>query len=111
MLVGALFCGADKLSSGQKAPSHATNSGGVGLKAPFRGSRGAADVGARQDVGRSGGSPSPPRSPSPPTAAPNEDGVIREETDDIKEVDGKPVRVVKGRLAYDSPEGLPVSIK
>nr|QGT33369.1 cuticular protein 16 [Microplitis mediator] len=106
MLIGSLVCSADKLSPGQKAPPHATNSGGSSLKAPFAGNR-AADVGSRSDVGRSGGS----RPPATPPQAPKEDGVTREETEDLKEIDGQLVRVVKGNFGYDSPEGLPVAVK
>lgn len=39
------------------------------------------------------------------------DGVQREEKEDIKVVDGQPVRVVEGSFSYKSPEGLPVSVK
>ncbi|CAD6206374.1 GSCOCG00010043001-RA-CDS [Cotesia congregata] len=106
LLIGSLLCNADKLSPGQKAPPHATKSGGESLQAPPPGSR-AADVGSRPDVGRSGGS----RLPATPPQAPKEDGVIREETEDLKEVNGQLVRVVKGNFGYDSPEGLPIAVK
>ncbi|KAH0535146.1 translation initiation factor IF-2-like [Cotesia glomerata] len=106
LLIGSLLCNADKLSPGQKAPPHATKSGGGSLQAPPPGSR-AADVGSRPDVGRSGGS----RLPAPPPQAHKEDGVIREETEDLKEVNGQLVRVVKGNFGYDSPEGLPIAVK
>ncbi|XP_074100840.1 uncharacterized protein LOC141528599 [Cotesia typhae] len=106
LLIGSLLCNADKLSPGQKAPPHATKSGGGSLQAPPPGSR-AADVGSRPDVGRSGGSRVPASSPQ----APKEDGVIREETEDLKEVNGQLVRVVKGNFGYDSPEGLPIAVK
>ncbi|KAK0177916.1 hypothetical protein PV328_001914 [Microctonus aethiopoides] len=109
--MGTFVSRAEKLSTGQKAPLHAIYSGGVALRTPLIGKRAAADVGSRPDVGRSGGvvpkRPPAPQLPPPP----EEDGVIREETEDLKIVDGKPVRVVKGRLAYSSPEGLPVAVK
>lgn len=106
------ICYGDKLTAGQRAPLDALNSGGLLLAAPLVGN-GAADVGRRSDVGRSGGAPKPPPKQNNPTpqVQPKEDGVMREETEELKEIDGHLVRVVKGSLGYDSPEGLPVSIK
>ncbi|XP_015125396.1 uncharacterized protein LOC107047167 [Diachasma alloeum] len=98
----------DKLSPGQRAPLGAGASGGSALIAPLRG--GAADVGARLDVGRSGNNPPLPP-PKPAVSAKTEDGVTREETEELKEVNGELVRVVKGNFGFDSPEGLPVAVK
>ncbi|XP_011315194.1 probable H/ACA ribonucleoprotein complex subunit 1 [Fopius arisanus] len=99
----------DKLSPGQRAPLGAGASGGLALTVPLRG--GAADVGGRLDVGRSGGNPPLPAPRQATSPAKTEDGVIREETEELKEVDGQLVRVVKGSVGYDSPEGLPVALK
>ncbi|XP_043505322.1 uncharacterized protein LOC122526175 [Polistes fuscatus] len=79
------YCSAEKLSPDQKAPPFARISGGLILNTPYE----------------SGGNP---------TSSNNVDGVQREETEDIKIVDGQPVRVVKGSYSYKSPEGLPVSV-
>ncbi|KAF7394573.1 larval cuticle protein LCP-22-like isoform X2 [Vespula maculifrons] len=85
-LLAATYCSAEKLSPDQKAPPFARGSGGLILKAPFEG----------------GGQPA---------GSSNVDGVQREEKEDIKIVDGQPVRVVEGSFSYKSPEGLPVSVK
>ena len=98
-------CDTAKLSADQKAPAFAKGSGGLALKAPFEG--GAADVGTRRLA--SPPIPGPPAAPS--AAASVVDGVVREETEELKEVDGQLVRVVKGSFGYDSPEGLPISVK
>ncbi|XP_046823584.1 larval cuticle protein LCP-22-like [Vespa crabro] len=85
-LLYATYCSAEKLSPDQKAPPFARGSGGLILKAPFEGG-------------------------SQPAGSSNIDGVQREEKEDIKIVDGQPVRVVEGSFSYKSPEGLPVSFK
>lgn len=104
-LLGGSVCLAEKLAPDQKAPPFAKGSGGLSLKAPFEGGNGAADVGRR----RAQSNPAPPAAPS--AAAAQVDGVVREETEELKEVDGQLVRVVKGSFAYDSPEGLPIAVK
>ncbi|XP_031828351.1 uncharacterized protein LOC116425162 [Nomia melanderi] len=90
LLVVACCTGADKLSPNQKAPLFARGSGGLILNTPLE------DNKARN---------------RPIPSAPKEDGVDREETEMLKEVDGQLVRTVKGSFAYKSPEGLPISVK
>ncbi|XP_015186354.1 PREDICTED: uncharacterized protein LOC107071676 [Polistes dominula] len=90
-LLSLTCCSAEKLSPDQKAPPFARGSGGLILKTPYEGGGG----------GGGGGLPS----------SSNVDGVQREEKEDIKIVDGQPVRVVEGSFSYKSPEGLPVSVK
>ncbi|XP_014607338.1 PREDICTED: uncharacterized protein LOC106788520 [Polistes canadensis] len=86
-LLSLTYCSAEKLSPDQKAPPFARISGGLILNTPYE----------------SGGQVG--------TSSNNVDGVQREETEDIKIVDGQPVRVVKGSYSYKSPEGLPVAVK
>lgn len=90
MLLAACCCIGDKLSPDQKAPQFARGSGGLILNTPFE------DNKARN---------------RPIASANAEDGVQREETEMLKEVDGELVRTVKGSFSYDSPEGLPISVK
>lgn len=75
---------ADILSSNQKAPVYASGAGGLAL---------------------------PPPKSSGPTAAPSEDGVVREEMETFKTEGEHFIRVVTGKVGYTSPEGLAVSIK
>lgn len=51
-----------------------------------------------------------PGGPAGNSGPPQEDGVERVETEDLKEVDGHPVRTVEGHFSYQSPEGLPVYV-
>ncbi|KAI4503800.1 hypothetical protein M0802_001203, partial [Mischocyttarus mexicanus] len=85
-LLSLTYCSAEKLSPDQKAPPFARGSGGLILKTPFEGG-------------------------NSPASSNTVDGVQREEKEDIKIVDGQPVRVVEGSFSYKSPEGLPVSVK
>ncbi|XP_043248708.1 uncharacterized protein LOC143342462 [Colletes latitarsis] len=84
----------DKLSPDQKAPQFARGSGGLILNTPFE------DNKARnRPIGSANANANAP------------DGVQREETEMLKEVNGELVRTVKGSFSYDSPEGLPISVK
>ena len=81
---------ADTLSPSQKAPLFARESGDVVLQLPFGGET----IDAVS-----------------PTAKNNDgSGLKREEISSIKKVGDTVVQVVKGSLAYNSPEGLPVSV-
>ncbi|KZC04759.1 PREDICTED: uncharacterized protein LOC107192629 isoform X2 [Dufourea novaeangliae] len=91
MALVACPCVGEKLSPDQKAPQFARGSGGLILNTPFEDNKA--------------------RNRPIPSAANTEDGVQREETETLKEVDGELVRVVKGSFAYKSPEGLPISVK
>ncbi|XP_043286334.1 translation initiation factor IF-2-like [Venturia canescens] len=107
VLLEASSCTSEKLTPGQKAPASAKGSGGLALKAPYEAG------GQAADVGRRGGQAIPgPPAPAPSGGSTQQvDGVVREETEELKEVDGQLVRVVKGNFAYDSPEGLPIAVK
>ncbi|XP_076649862.1 uncharacterized protein LOC143357335, partial [Halictus rubicundus] len=91
VVLSACCCAGEKLSPDQKAPPFARGSGGLILNTPLE------DNKARNRP-----------IPSGPTAG---DEVQREETETYKEVDGQLVRAVKGSFSYQSPEGLPISVK
>lgn len=91
MILGTWHCTGEKLSPDQKAPLFARGSGGLILNTPFE------DNKARNR-------------PISNVNAPV-DNVQKEETEMLKLVDGELVRTVKGSLSYNSPEGLPISIK
>ncbi|XP_076682167.1 uncharacterized protein LOC143376124 isoform X2 [Andrena cerasifolii] len=93
VILYASHCIGDKLSPDQKAPAFARGSGGLILNTPYD------DNKARN------------RPISAPAAQNAPDGVQREETEMLKEVDGELVRTVKGSFSYDSPEGLPIAVK
>ncbi|XP_017887939.1 uncharacterized protein LOC108629654 [Ceratina calcarata] len=96
VILGAWHCTGEKLSPNQKAPLFARGAGGLILNTPFE------DNKARRG----------PASTSIATAnVPVNDEVQREETEELKLVDGQLVRTVKGSFAYKSPEGLPISVK
>lgn len=110
MLLEVSSCMSEKLTPGQKAPASARGSGGSALKAPYEGGSQAADVGRRG--GQANAGPAAASTSRGSSAPPQQvDGVVREETEELKEVDGQLVRVVKGNFAYDSPEGLPIAVK
>ncbi|XP_043461325.1 N66 matrix protein-like [Leptopilina heterotoma] len=83
---------ADVLSPTQKAPPFARGSGGLALPLPLAGK---ARVPASQ----------------PPAGNNAVDGVQREEVTSFKKVGDETIIVVEGSLGYNSPEGLPVSVK
>ncbi|XP_046141828.1 uncharacterized protein LOC123987813 [Osmia bicornis bicornis] len=84
-------CAGEKLSPNQKAPQFARGSGGLILDTPYD------DNKARKTPVSSGNVV--------------QDGVQRDETEMLKLVDGELVRTVKGSFSYNSPEGLPISVK
>ncbi|XP_053971373.1 uncharacterized protein LOC128872566 [Hylaeus volcanicus] len=96
LVLSVCCCIGEKLSPDQKAPLFARGSGGLILNTPFE------DNKARK---------SPVASANVNVNANAEDGVQREETEMLKEVDGELVRIVKGSFSYNSPEGLPISVK
>lgn len=100
-----LECTGAQLSADQKAPPHAHNSGGLLLRAPKEGERYAAGSGAASVNTK------PTSAPAAAPQPPREEGVVREETEDLKEINGELVRTVQGSLSYDSPEGLAVFVK
>lgn len=81
----------DVLSPTQKAPPFARGSGGLVLPLPLAGK---ARVPASQPPGNNA-----------------VDGVQREEVTSFKKVGNETIIVVEGSLGYNSPEGLPVSVK
>lgn len=91
MILGTWRCTGEKLSPDQKAPLFARGSGGLALNTPFE------DNKARNR-------------PNLNVNAPVDD-VQKEETEMLKLVDGELVRTVKGSFSYQSPEGLPISVK
>ncbi|CAL7933526.1 unnamed protein product [Xylocopa violacea] len=91
VVLGMWRCTGEKLSPDQKAPPFARGSGGLILNTPFD------DNKARFRPMSNGNVPA--------------DGVQREETEMLKLVDGNLVRTVEGSFAYNSPEGLPISVK
>lgn len=92
MILGSWWCCAgEKLSPNQKAPLFARGSGGLILNTPFD------DNKARKTPTSGGGNAV--------------DEVQKEETEMLKLVDGELVRTVKGSFSYNSPEGLPISVK
>ncbi|XP_003693744.1 uncharacterized protein LOC100865429 isoform X2 [Apis florea] len=91
MILGTWHCTGEKLSPDQKAPLFARGSGGLILNTPFE------DNKARNR-------------PISNVNAPV-DNVQKEETEMLKLVDGELVRTVKGSFSYNSPEGLPISVK
>ncbi|XP_068979799.1 uncharacterized protein [Bombus flavifrons] len=91
MILDTWRCTGEKLSPDQKAPLFARGSGGLTLNTPFE------DNKARNR-------------PNLNVNAPVDD-VQKEETEMLKLVDGELVRTVKGSFSYQSPEGLPISVK
>lgn len=91
LILGACYVDADKLSPNQKAPPFARGSGGLILNTPLEDNKA--------------------RNRPIPNTSNAVDGVEREETEMLKEVNGELVRTVKGSFAYKSPEGLPISVK
>ncbi|XP_012152973.1 uncharacterized protein LOC100883529 [Megachile rotundata] len=91
LILGSWCCAGEKLSPNQKAPLFARGAGGLILNTPFD------DNKARKTPISGGGNAV--------------DGVQKEETEMYKTVDGELVRTVKGSFSYNSPEGLPISVK
>ncbi|XP_076764318.1 uncharacterized protein LOC143431448 isoform X2 [Xylocopa sonorina] len=91
VVLGMWRCTGEKLSQDQKAPPFARGSGGLILNTPFD------DNKARYRPMPNGNVPA--------------DDVQREETEMLKLVDGNLVRTVEGSYSYESPEGLPISVK